>query len=46
MRDPADKLVLAGLFGNEISVLELMGFTTEDVNPLLEFTRGDCVGFR
>jgi len=45
MGDPPDKLVLAGLFGDEISVLELMGFTTEDIDPLLEFTRADGVGF-
>ena len=45
MRDPADKFVLARLFGDEISMLELVGFTAEDVNPLLEFTGGDGVRF-
>ena len=45
MRDPTDEFVLAGLLGDEISVLELVSFTAEDVNPLLEFTGGDGIGF-
>lgn len=45
MRDPADEFVLARLFCDEVTMLELVGFTTEDINPLLEFTRADSVGF-